>query len=337
MAEQTQQLEAESPRTDDDGYSEADPSDYGSLASIRSSIMEYRRENGRTYHRLSEGKYAFPNDEREQDRLDLTHALWLATWDNNICNCPKIKGAKRVLDIGTGTGIWAMDYADAHPEATVIGVDLSPIQPEFIPPNCKFEVDDIEKEWTWSQPFDFIFFRSMIGSFASWPDMLAKAYENLEPGGYLELQDNMFPLQCQDGPMSDDFVPYKWTKLVVEAADKAGRSLAVAASFKQMLEEAGFVDVQEQKAKWPFNPWPKDQKLKHLGAWSQASALMGIEAVSMGLFTRVLDWSPEETTVFCAEVRNAHKKIGVQAYYDVYSVWGRKPEKEDENDEAEQP
>lgn len=39
--------------------------------------------------------------------------------------------AKRVLDVGTGTGIWAIDYADEHPEATVIGVDLSPIQPDL--------------------------------------------------------------------------------------------------------------------------------------------------------------------------------------------------------------
>ncbi|KAK1983159.1 methyltransferase domain-containing protein [Colletotrichum cereale] len=335
MADQT--IQPESPRIDDDGFSVDDSSTEGSLASIRSSIREYRRENGRTYHSVSDGKYAFPNDEREQDRLDLTHTLWLATWNNKICNCPKIDGARRVLDIGTGTGIWAMDYADNHPEATVIGVDLSPIQPDFVPPNCSFEVDDIEQEWTWSEPFDFIFFRSMIGSFASWPDMIAKAYENLEPGGYLELQDNMFPLRCQDGTMSDDFIPYKWTNLVIEGADKTGRSLTVAASFKQMLKDAGFIDVEERREIWPFNPWPKDKRLKSLGAWSQASALMGIDAVSMGLFTRVLDWSPEETTVFCAEVRNAHKKMGVHAYYDVYAAWGRKPEEEVEKDEAGQP
>lgn len=39
--------------------------------------------------------------------------------------------ARRVLDVGTGTGIWAIDYADEHPEAKVIGVDLSPIQPDL--------------------------------------------------------------------------------------------------------------------------------------------------------------------------------------------------------------
>ncbi|KAJ0304196.1 hypothetical protein COL516b_006087 [Colletotrichum fioriniae] len=132
--------------------------------------------------------------------------------------------------------------------------------------------------------------------------------------------------------MPEDFKPLKWSKLLMEATDKIQRPITVAATFKQLVEDAGFVDVVEKREKWPFNPWPKDEKLKDLGSWSQASTMMGVEAISMAVFTRVLDWSPEETSVFCAEVRNEHKKIGVHAYYDVYSVWGRKPEaKEEEN------
>jgi len=37
----------------------------------------------------------------------------------------------RILDIGTGTGIWAIDVADEYPMAEVIGTDLSPIQPRW--------------------------------------------------------------------------------------------------------------------------------------------------------------------------------------------------------------
>lgn len=127
----------------------------------------------------------------------------------------------------------------------------------------------------------------------------------------------MFPLKCDDGTMPEDFKPLKWSKLLMEATDKIQRPITVAATFKQLVEDAGFVDVVEKREKWPFNPWPKDEKLKDLGSWSQASTMMGVEAISMAVFTRVLDWSPEETSVFCAEVRNEHKKIGVHAYYDV--------------------
>lgn len=43
----------------------------------------------------------------------------------------KHKQVKNVLDCGTGTGIWALDMAETYPEAHIVGVDLSPIQPEW--------------------------------------------------------------------------------------------------------------------------------------------------------------------------------------------------------------
>jgi hypothetical protein len=42
-------------------------------------------------------------------------------------------------------------------------VSLSQVR---VPPNCSFEVDDIEKEWLYSKPFDFIFGRVLAGSLA---------------------------------------------------------------------------------------------------------------------------------------------------------------------------
>ena len=46
-----------------------------------------------------------------------------------------------------------------------------------VPPNCSFEIDDIEQAWTWTYPFDYIFSRMMVGSFADWDGFVAKAYE----------------------------------------------------------------------------------------------------------------------------------------------------------------
>ncbi len=74
-----------------------------------------------------------------------------------------------MLDVGTGTGIWAIDFADEHPESEVIGTDLSPIQPSFVPPNLRFEIDDVEDEWIFKNKFDFIHCRMLTGSIADWP------------------------------------------------------------------------------------------------------------------------------------------------------------------------
>lgn len=39
---------------------------------------------------------------------------------------------KNILDIGTGTGIWAIQMAEQYPESTIWGTDLSPIQPSWL-------------------------------------------------------------------------------------------------------------------------------------------------------------------------------------------------------------
>jgi 2-polyprenyl-3-methyl-5-hydroxy-6-metoxy-1,4-benzoquinol methylase len=67
-------------------------------------------------------------------RLDLNHEILRLLWDNKLHECP-LDEPHRILDIGTGTGIWAIDMADQYPMAEVIGTDLSPIQPDWVPAN----------------------------------------------------------------------------------------------------------------------------------------------------------------------------------------------------------
>lgn len=45
----------------------------------------------------------------EQQRLDLQHQLFLMTFDNKLSLAPTGE-LHNVLDIGTGTGIWAIDF-----------------------------------------------------------------------------------------------------------------------------------------------------------------------------------------------------------------------------------
>ncbi|MBE3042184.1 hypothetical protein IMZ48_06310 [Candidatus Bathyarchaeota archaeon] len=58
------------------------------------------------------------------------------------------------------------------------GVDISPIQPDFVPPNCRFEVDDINKPWTFDRDyFDYVHVRCMQGSVPNWTEFYKRTLE----------------------------------------------------------------------------------------------------------------------------------------------------------------
>lgn len=116
-----------------DGDSAIADSALSSTDSIHSSILNYRRENGRQYHGYKDGKYVFPNDEEENDRLDLQHHMFLLTFAGKLFTAPipKDQQLHRVLDVGTGTGIWAIDFGKWA--ALWLNILLIGIQPMNIP------------------------------------------------------------------------------------------------------------------------------------------------------------------------------------------------------------
>ena len=92
-----------------------------------------------------------------------------------------------------------------------------------------------------------------------------QSVRNLEPGGYIELLDPVYPMVSDDGSLSKDSALYRWSSLLNDAATKLGSSLASALSYKKQLTDAGFVNVTESVHKWPMNQWPKLAKHKELG------------------------------------------------------------------------
>src|SRR5271155_4740725 len=108
----------------------------------------------------------------------MLHHIWRLILNGELFRAPISRNVQRVLDIGTGTGIWAIDFADQYPSAQVIGNDLSPIQPDLIPPNLQFLVDDIEDSWGYEdQPFDYVHARFLAGSMLDWPKLMRQAYQ----------------------------------------------------------------------------------------------------------------------------------------------------------------
>lgn len=225
------------------------------LTSIASSVRRGVEEYGRTYASFGKHQQAIPQDEEEMDRNDLQHAKFMLLLGDKLHLAP-IPEPKNVLDLGTGTGIWAMDMADRHPNAQVVGVDISPTQPTWIPPNCQFQIDDIEEEWPSSTKYDFIFGRELLLTIHDWPRLMQQAYLALKPGGYLELEMTVPRVACSDG--SFDVESSTWetaAKCLFEMAAKMGTPLEAVELWKKQLTDIGFEAVEEQILPIPVGSW----------------------------------------------------------------------------------
>ncbi|KAK7529926.1 S-adenosyl-L-methionine-dependent methyltransferase [Phyllosticta citribraziliensis] len=295
--------------------------------SVRDDIYDYIRENGRTYHRHAAGSYLYPNDEPERERLELQHELLKILFGMRNYFAP-LQNPRKILDVGTGTGKWAVEMANEFPDCEVTGTDLSPIQPEWVPENVQFIIDDAAEDDWLIQPdtYDYIHTRLLLGCFEDFRDVIRKSYRYLKPGGWMESQEVYPTLYCDDGTMSDDFPFMEWTRTQDSAAMNIGRPLRIANKLKRWYEQQGFVDIHEEVFKLPINPWPKDPQLKMLGRFNENGLLEGLQAFTLAWFHRGLGWTKEEIEVYLVQVRKAISDRNVHAYHKMYVVWGRKPQ-----------
>ncbi|KAL9640216.1 MAG: hypothetical protein Q9164_000403 [Protoblastenia rupestris] len=265
--------------------------------------------------------------QKELDRIDLKHHVMMLLCNGYLHLAP-LSNPRRVLDIGTGTGIWAIEMAEQYPDAEVTGIDLSPVQPSWVPDNVKFEIDDVEaKDWTWPDNyFDYLHSRFMLGSISSWKRLIRKAFQHTKPGGYFELQELNCRFASDDGTLKEDSNLSYWSRIITEASAAYNRPIPLHTEYFDWFEKAGFVDIKQIILKSPTNPWPKDKTLKEVGKFQLVAHVEGLEGISLGLLTRGKGWKADEVSVLMAKMRPELKDRSVHSYQTNIVVVGRKPE-----------
>ncbi|CCE28053.1 uncharacterized protein CPUR_01527 [Claviceps purpurea 20.1] len=276
-----------------------------STASVASSILEYRQLHGRTYHSEKfTANYFIPNDDRQLASLDMV-----------------------LVTIPPSPLPAESEFADQFPNASVIGTDLSPCQPQWAPPNVRFEIDDATLEWTWNaNHFDFIHIRYILGGIQDWTALLKEAYRCCAPGGWVESVEYEVDFRSDDGTTELEPVLASFGELFREAERILNCPFFVREIQQQAFDDAGFVDKRVVTYKIPVGSWPKDRKLAEVGRFSKAATENDLQGYTQMLWQSVLQRPSDEYHVWLSTMLEAIRNPKVHSYVFAYVVYGRKPE-----------
>ncbi|KAG8988747.1 hypothetical protein FRB94_002482 [Tulasnella sp. JGI-2019a] len=225
--------------------------------------------------------YVLPADDAEVKRLEQEHRLLKfvlnANYVGNIGETLASSKAteKRIIDCGTGSGLWCIEVAEEFPKAAVIGVDLAPIQPREVPPNCSFELFDLDGQQL-PYPdcyFDVIHVRSVYTGIRNYPLFLRECARVLRKNGLIILAEaDSTPLTDNKRVMSPENAP-GWTALWNEyrrGLTNNGFDITIPTRLRALLQEITCLkdNIIAQEALVPIGFWPKDQTLLTIGQLS---------------------------------------------------------------------
>ncbi|KAF6837767.1 regulator of secondary metabolism (methyltransferase domain-containing protein) [Colletotrichum plurivorum] len=288
------------------------------------------QQNGRTYCGLRGGRYLFPVDESEKERLDIFHALINIAREQRLFNGP-LSPTAQVLDVGTGTGIWAIEVAEYDIDSgsapkQIIGLDLAYIQPASIPATVDFKgYTDVEAPWpVEEQRFDLVHVQMMLGAIRDWPELYRKSFKHLKPGGSIEHVEIEWVPRSDDNTQLPESALVYWSNVFREAMRRWGQPIDIFDAGAE-LRAAGFTDITEDVIRLPVNPWGESTRERELGTWFNVGLTHGLEALSMAPFTRVEGWKKPDVDGLLDAVKRELCSLRHRAYCRMFVWTAKKP------------
>ncbi|KAI1435540.1 methyltransferase LaeA [Xylaria sp. CBS 124048] len=292
---------------------------------------------GRHYGTFRQGRYLLPCDDVECDRLDIMHKFFLVVAQSTgtlLDSLPsnKLPIQPKVLDLGCGTGIWAIDIADrlgGHGNYHIEGWDLNMIQPEAIPPGVVFRRRDMEDPWDGVEPnsFDLIHMRTLNGSIENWHLLYSQVFKHLKLGtGRLEQveidwrpQSNSHPRELATSKLAE------WSHRVHEGFARAGKKLDMDPNTRAILENIGFTDIEHQEIRIAFNPWEDQEERKEVARWFNLGLTQGLDALTFEAVINHLRFPEQDVRALIERVKEDICKREWRTYCTLHIYVARRP------------
>ncbi len=204
----------------------------------------------RTY--LDNAPYLLPKDAQEDERLRFQHYALHHAFSNHYL-APISPDTRTILDVGSGTGIWAIDMAQQFPHAHIIGVDITLTSlPHTLPNTCLFAQADILQGLPFPAcQFDFTHQRLLVGAIPAshWPHVVRELIRVTRPQGWIELLEVGTTVQ-NAGAATERLL--SWVR---ETSQARGIDMAMVTQLGDFLKHAGCQAVEAQDIPVPLGSW----------------------------------------------------------------------------------
>ncbi|KAJ6475243.1 S-adenosyl-L-methionine-dependent methyltransferase [Mycena vitilis] len=228
--------------------------------------------------------YVLVADEAEWARLDAMHNGIDKFLEHKLTTVD-LGQPRKILEIGAGSGAWAIQAGKLYPDAEVLAVDMNPLPSRPLPSNVRYEQINVLKPFPYpAGSFDVIHIRLVLCHLPDGHSVLARIIDLLAPGGWLLIDD------------------IDWTE-AFGGLDKApGIKRGLTALVKSMEAEAGdphygktlepylkassqLSEVHVREVDLPISPIPKEPGLAGLTAMMRKALVGAIGAAKVSTAT----------------------------------------------------
>jgi ubiquinone/menaquinone biosynthesis C-methylase UbiE len=187
-----------------------------------------------------------------------------------------------ILDVGCGTGRWALEMAERFPHAHVTGVDHAPSAALAAPHGARSANLAFVAAGVWDglpfadAAFDFVHMRLLLGALpaARWPGVARELVRVTRLGGWIELMEG--DLSRAGGPAQE--VLNDW---IIRAGLPRGVDPRLGARVGDLLRNAGLSDVETRELTLPIG-----EAGGRVGAMMAVEFQAGVETLRAEIVTR---------------------------------------------------
>lgn len=140
---------------------------------------------------------------------------------------------------------------------------------------------------------------------------------HLKPGGYLQLAC-VWPVPgCDDETLPKECAYVEVSRIFQEIGAKIKADPDAPLHFHEYLGESGFTKVSQTILKIPTSPWPKNPRLKRVGALELMNLMEAAQAFLLRGYTKEFGKTREELELLLMQMR---KELTTQMYHSYVSL-----------------